>query len=236
MKWEFLYSGPGSAQHHMDVDQKLLQEIGMIDHPILRFYEWTGPCATYGYFIDPFQHLDRKGVEQWGLNLGRRPTGGGIVFHLADLAFSVLIPASHPAYSTNTLDNYAFINSRVAAAVINFKKGLVTTLLKDSENSKDDPCQHFCMAKPTIYDVMIAGKKVGGAAQRRTRDGFLHQGTISITLPEEALLKDVLKQDTEVFEAMKTHSFLLMESTGNEHEIYTARQELRSLLVAQFVA
>jgi lipoate-protein ligase A len=35
-----------------------------------------------------------------------------------------------------------------------------------------------CFAKPVRADVMIDGRKIAGAAQRRTRRGLLQQGSI----------------------------------------------------------
>lgn len=230
MEWKVLHSGVGSAQHHMDIDQELLQDISSMKQPLLRFYDWDGPSATYGYFIDPMNFLDFTSIEKLGLKLGRRPTGGGIVFHLTDLAFSVLVPASHPAYSINTLENYAFVNKHVARAVLKFKKDMAVTLLSSEEKQPDGSCKHFCMAKPTIYDVMAEGKKVGGAAQRRTRDGFLHQGTISIAPPEEAFLKAALKDGTQVIDAMVRHSYVLTDS----RQLKESREELRRLLAHEF--
>jgi lipoate-protein ligase A len=37
---------------------------------------------------------------------------------------------------------------------------------------------HSCFAKPVHADVLIDGRKVAGAAQRRTRRGLLQQGSI----------------------------------------------------------
>jgi lipoate---protein ligase len=230
MKWNVIFDGCDSAQNHMDKDKQLLDNISSLDQPILRFYEWKGPSATYGHFINPKDHLDFSGVEKWGLSLGRRPTGGGIIFHLTDLAFSLLIPASHGSYSTNTLQNYAFVNTRITKALSNFNQGHAAHLLPTDAVPADASCLHFCMAKPTIYDIMISGKKVGGAAQRRTKDGFLHQGSISLVLPPESFLKDVLKADTKVLEEIKTHTFALSE-TG---ELENCRGELRELLINAF--
>lgn len=44
-----------------------------------------------------------------------------------------------------------------------------------------DDCQQAlsCFAGPTLHDVMKAdGRKICGGAQRRTRNGVLHQGSI----------------------------------------------------------
>ena len=37
---------------------------------------------------------------------------------------------------------------------------------------------NVCFANPVSADVMVNGQKVAGAAQRRTRSGLLHQGSI----------------------------------------------------------
>jgi lipoate-protein ligase A len=44
------------------------------------------------------------------------------------------------------------------------------------------------MARPTKYDVMLQGRKIAGAAQRKTKAGFLHQGTIALLCPDPELL------------------------------------------------
>lgn len=195
-----LHGSEATAEQNMARDVALLEAC---DEPILHFYQWKRPSATYGYFIKPEEHL-----QSTTLDLARRPTGGGILFHLNDLAFSVLIPSSHPAYSLNTMDNYAFINTRISQALSHFM-GKECSLLDKEQPPLDEHCRFFCMAKPTKYDVMFNGRKVGGGAQRRTKNGFLHQGSILLTLPDEAFLRSVLLPDTCVLDAMLKHSALL---------------------------
>ena len=60
------------------------------------------------------------------------------------------------------------------------------------------------MAEPTIYDVMAGGKKVGGAAQRRGKQGLLHQGTIALSVPSEATLKAFIKDSAIVDKIIST--------------------------------
>jgi len=40
--------------------------------------------------------------------------------------------------------------------------------------------RHLCFANPVRADVMIDSRKIAGAAQRRTRAGLLHQGSIQL--------------------------------------------------------
>ncbi|MFQ5729989.1 MAG: hypothetical protein ACE5GN_06480, partial [Waddliaceae bacterium] len=181
MKWQILDTGFASAQKNMALDYELLRGLSSTQQPILHLYEWDEDAATYGHFLDPYNFLNKDGVEKHNLQLARRPTGGGVVFHMTDFAYSILVPASHPGYTVNTLENYGFIHRIITKVVQRFlaSKNSPELLPEEPQNVDDHSC-HFCMARPTKYDVMWEGRKVGGGAQRRTRHGYLHQGTISI--------------------------------------------------------
>lgn len=213
-------SGKMAPQVIMDKDASLLETL---DQPILHLYEWQGPSLTYGYFIDPYQHLSKEGLHKHNIAIARRPTGGGIIFHLTDFAFSILIPASHPKFSVNTLENYAWINQWIAYALQPFLK-MAPELLVPQQKTVSD---FFCMAKPTQFDILINGKKVGGAAQRRTKKGFLHQGSISLALPPEHILHDVIKREETIREMKNaTYSFL-----DHSQGIEALRHQVRACLV-----
>lgn len=230
-EWKILDTGRASAQENMALDAKLLEEMKPDDAPILHLYEWEGDAATYGHFLDPKKFLDLEQAKALGLSLARRPTGGGIIFHVSDLAFSVLVPANFPHYSTNTLDNYDFINSAVKRAVNNlFEKTEDLSLLPQESTPVDESSRHFCMAKPTIYDVMLGSRKIAGAAQRRRRQGYLHQGSISIALPKENFLSQVLLTGTQVKEAMEANTFSILGQEWTEKDLEEVRHQLKQQL------
>lgn len=204
---EIIDTGIDSAEKIMRFDGNLLENLDPNGKPILHFYRWAKPSATYGYFISPEKHLDLKKAEEKGLALARRPTGGGIIFHIWDLAFSFLMPSGHPAFSENTLENYRFVNEAVLAAMKSLFPLNQAELIAEEGKSQGSECRNFCMAKPTQYDVVFEGLKVAGAAQRRRKQGYLHQGSISLAYPKVDLLKAVLLSEKEVLQAMKlTHS------------------------------
>src|SRR5262245_54132341 len=103
VRWQIIESDRLSPAAIMAKDAQLLEQLNGDSLPILHLYEWAVPCLTYGYFMDPAQHLDLSVLKQQGLEIARRPTGGGIIFHLTDLAFSILVPSNHPACSLNPL-------------------------------------------------------------------------------------------------------------------------------------
>ncbi len=231
MALKIIDTGKRSAQENMDIDAGLLKDLG--DEPILHIYEWDGPSATHGHFIKPADYLDLTAAQNNTLQLGRRPTGGGIIFHVSDWAFSILIPSSHPKFSLNTLDNYHLINTCVQDAVKVFL-GSDANLLPSEPIPLDESCRNFCMAKPTKYDVMLGSQKIAGSAQRRVRGGFLHQGSICVAHPPKVLLEDVLLPGTQVLTAMEQNTFSLLGGEASRSALAEARNQVKNLLTHQF--
>ncbi|NGX55730.1 MAG: Octanoyltransferase LipM [Chlamydiae bacterium] len=233
MVWKLIDSGKRSAEENMAIDSALLLDMENTQTPILHLYDWAGDSATYGHFVDPIKFLNLEAVVAHGLHLAKRPTGGGIVFHNCDLAFSVLIPAMHPSFSQRPLDNYAFINERVLWAIQQFIGG-APELLPEEPEAPDPCCKNFCMAKPTKYDVMISGRKVGGAAQRKTRHGYLHQGSISLGMLPDDYLTDLLAPNIIIMNEIRKNSFPLLGDKWTKKALSEARRALSELLKRAF--
>jgi lipoate-protein ligase A len=229
MPCEILDTGKATAVKNMEIDQQLLKDLSAKNQCILHLYDWESDSATHGYFVDPFQSLDSKKVQKQALQIARRSTGGGIIFHLWDFAFSLLVPSTHPCFTINTLENYQTVNHLVANAVRLFSGNAVQPeLLQKEAEPLNESCVCFCMAKPTHYDVMINGQKVAGGAQRRTRFGFLHQGTISLMKPDRKYLEDLLLPQTKVLEAFDLNTFALVNDVTKFKE---AKQDLQKELL-----
>ncbi len=232
--WEILDTGSKSPDENMRLDEQLLETV---KQPTLHLYEWSSDSATYGYFTNPAKFLNLPKAKELGLNLARRPTGGGIIFHLWDLAFSVIVPAHSPEFSLNTLQNYAFVNHAVLAAIREFLNEYPPlTLISDDFSPWDPDCSSFCMAKPTKYDVMWEGKKVAGAAQRKTKAGFLHQGSIALVMPPADYLAQILLPNTRVPEAMQTFTCPLLGKTATQAHMLSAKQQLKAHLATHLTA
>jgi lipoate-protein ligase A len=154
-----------SAALNMAIDETLLSDAAV---PILRFYRWRGPSLSFGYFG---RYAEVAG-EAGDRDLVRRWTGGGIVPHGDDLTYSVILPAAHPLFERSSPEIYSMLHDAICRALeIN---GVTATLAvianpKISEN---------CFVNAVRADVMSGGRKIAGAAHRRTRSGLLHQGSI----------------------------------------------------------
>ena len=230
MSWKILDTGLASGEVIMQKDADLLEEIALEEDPIIHFYQFEKKSATYGHFLKVTDFFNPAGVEKEGLRLAKRPTGGGIIFHLWDFAFSALIPATHAVFSQNTLENYATINRAVLLAVEEFLQQRGCELTPNDGAILGSGCEHFCMAKPTKYDVMLRGQKVAGAAQRKTRHGLLHQGSISLMMPSKGFLESVLLPDLRVLDGMFTFTFPLLGKEASEEDLDAGRTQIKELL------
>jgi len=168
MPWLLLNSGPLPPTENMAWDEALLESVARLGHPVLRFYGWTEPAATFGYF--------QKFAEVKGMTklrpLIRRPTGGGLVPHDADWTYSLAFPPGDSWYALSAVESYRRVHEWIQLA---FQKVGTTTDLA-SCCRKEVPGQCFVGAEK--FDVLLADRKIAGAAQRRTRDGLLIQGSI----------------------------------------------------------
>ena len=190
----------------MQKDAELLAQQEHQPNPTLHLYRWEGRAATHGYFAKPEALLKMEVAELIGLRLARRPTGGGLILHDYDFAFSIVLPIDYPGISANTLGNYALVNGMVMSALQNLLPQQQLSLFPGKAG-----CAHhrpkFCMAEGTRYDIFCEGKKLVGAAQRKTRHGLLHQGSICIQIPPSN--EGISLLGKKAYEAMTALSFPL---------------------------
>jgi lipoate-protein ligase A len=157
---------PQSAAMNMAIDQALLECATV---PMIRFYRWQFPALSFGYFGrfgDVACYQDKR-------DLVRRWTGGGIVFHGKDLTYSIVIPASDTIFTESSISIYQKIHRALCDVLVDAGHAA----LLGTETGVNDP-SYNCFGNPVRADVIIDGRKVAGAGQRRTRRGLLQQGSI----------------------------------------------------------
>ena len=152
----------------MALDEALLEATPRFGQPVLRFYGWTEPAASFGYF-QKYAEVERATLLR---PLVRRPTGGGIVSHDADWTYSLAFPTGHEWYSLAAIESYRRVHEWIQAAFARLKVPIELAL----EARRSLPGQ--CFVGYEKSDLLWHGKKIAGAAQRRTRSGLLIQGSV----------------------------------------------------------
>jgi lipoate-protein ligase A len=152
----------------MALDEALLEAMPRLQRPVLRFYGWTERAASFGYF-QKYLEVERLTLRR---PLVRRPTGGGVVPHDTDWTYSLVFPAGHEWYALKAVESYRRVHEWIQAA---FARLNVAAELAPCCR-KAEPGQ--CFAGHEKFDLLWRGKKIAGAAQRRTRNGLLIQGSV----------------------------------------------------------
>ena len=166
--WLVINSGKSDAAYNMALDEALLEAAPRLQQPVLRFYGWTEPAATFGYF-QKFTEVERTTLLR---PLIRRPTGGGIVPHAADWTYSAVFPAGHEWHSLKAEASYRRIHDWLRAAFADLN--IETELAPDCK--KTLPGQ--CFVGHEKSDLLWQDQKIAGAAQRRNQLGLLIQGSV----------------------------------------------------------
>jgi len=171
--WRLLEHGTASPARNMAVDEALLREV---QAPVLRLYGWDVPAVSLGYFQPAL-------LVPAGRPFVRRYTGGGLVDHAHDITYTVVLPRAHPWMELSAPESYEQIHLGVQAALA--ACGIRSELTPTASTAESEAC----FQKPVRFDIVAVDAKLSGAAQRRTREGLLHQG--SILLPDPARNEDL---------------------------------------------
>ncbi len=173
-------AGARSAAMNMAIDEVLVQQMNGSESsepkPILRYYDWARPSVSIGYFQRWQETVTQADLEE--VDLMRRWTGGGRVDHREDHTYTLVLPREHPLFLLSPAENYKWIHRCVVRALEQIG---ATATVTDSANSFSPRGEGSpnCFDCPVQFDVVNdEGGKLAGAAQRRTRWGLLHQGSV----------------------------------------------------------
>lgn len=176
---ECLPRSTGGAAQNMALDLLMLEAYPRPDSLRFRTYGWTEPAYTFGVSQ---RWQDWRAVTPSACTLIRRPTGGGLVSHLEDWTFSLVVPSHHPLVALEALASYGQVLSALEHALIELKQPVKGVVAPQGPRAYHAP--EVCAQRAEPYDLVRSddARKVAGAAQKRTRQGLLLQGYIDRTV------------------------------------------------------
>lgn len=163
----------GSAAQHMAFDALLLQRYEPADAIRFRHYEWNRSAYTFG-LSQHYSYITSE-VHDHSAEIVRRPTGGGLVDHTNDWTYTLVIPSSHPFAKGQPIDSYRDVHQCMIDA---FNEQGLETEFNLTPPKLTTPS--VCFNKAELYDVVLKNlpSKVAGAAQKRSKNGYMLQGSI----------------------------------------------------------
>ncbi len=172
---------------NMSMDQALLETANTTGLMTLRFYTWSKPTLSIGYFQS---HTDRTlHPASQSCPLVRRRTGGGAILHHHELTYSLTVPAQN-RWSKKNSDLYRLVHleiiqllhqSSVVAQLFGDLDGTQQTPASDHQTFPIDPIDQndfMCFKRRADGDIILDGHKIVGSAQRRKRNALLQHGSI----------------------------------------------------------
>jgi len=179
--WRLLKTGAGTAFWNMAVDEAMLRARaeGRVPNTV-RFYTWRPSAVSIGFFQSLAHEVDLEECRRLGVDVVRRVTGGGAVYHdsFGEVTYSVV--ASEADLRRLSPDPSIQGSYRLLCS------GIVMGLRLLGVEAEFRP----------VNDVLVAGRKISGSAQTRRGGAVLQHGTLLLKSDLAAMFK-VLKVSGE---------------------------------------
>lgn len=211
MIWRFIPYKKLNAFENMAIDEAIFRENQLIDAaPTLRFYSWSPPSISLGYFQETSKEVDVEACRRYHIDIVRRPTGGKAVLHEHDLTYAVVAKEHNPLFPPDILGTYRVISGCIADALSEL--GIKAEMAGDGRASQDELLKASCFSSPSRYELLVKKRKICGSAQVRSRGVFLQHGSILLD-----------------FNPVKTCSVLLSRHGDRERHVKQLRESVTSI-------
>lgn len=174
-----------SCYQNMAEDEAIMNQDGGLT---LRLYRWRPRAISIGYSQSLEDEVDLDFCKEQGIDVVRRTTGGGAVFHDEELTYSVLV---HLDEWNDLLDKRG--ETRGIANSFRILCGpIVQGLQRAGVEANFRP----------LNDVEIHGKKISGNAQTRREGYLLQHGTILLDLDLDTMFQALKVSDLKLKDKM----------------------------------
>jgi lipoate-protein ligase A len=170
--WRLILDEKHAGSYNMAADEAILTNYPTTKIPTLRIYGWKPPCISLGYN----QAVDNVLASTTAFPFVRRITGGASILHDQEITYSISCALSDLNLPKGVKESY----KTLCSFIIDFysQLGLNAQFAKDVVPEKLHAYGNFCFSSCEEFDLTIAGKKIGGNAQRRKKEIIFQHGSI----------------------------------------------------------
>lgn len=168
--WRIIPLQTHDAFTNMALDEACSEAIaaGLVE-PTIRFYRWQPSAVSIGYFQSLQQEVATEKCQQAGVDIVRRRTGGGAVFHdhEGEITYSVIAPEK--LFPKGITESYHEICGWI-----------VDSLALLNVPAEFKPINDIVLAPGALdpHGNSVENKKISGNAQTRRNGILLQHGTI----------------------------------------------------------
>ncbi|MBN2518122.1 MAG: lipoate--protein ligase family protein [Candidatus Altiarchaeota archaeon] len=209
MEFRLLLSGENSAAMNMAIDEAVMRA----QIPTLRLYGWRPSAVSIGYFQGIEQEVDAGMCKKLGVDIVRRMTGGGAVFHDKEITYSFFVSEDSDLVSRDILKSYGQICN-----------GIVLGLRRLGLSPEFKP----------INDIIVNGQKISGNAQTRKDGMILQHGTVLLEVDVKKMFSLLKVPDEKIRDKMIAAAEDRVTSLNDELRAAIDTEKVNEALVLGF--
>ncbi len=242
---------PRDGAWNMAIDEVLLARAAAEQRLQLRLYEWNVATVSLGYFQKVAERQQHS--PSLGCPFVRRPSGGGALVHDREITYSMSVPAARKG-------DPGVLYRRVHTALVELlcRLGARAVLCETADEQRSEPLRAdhlgiggprgglpplLCFQRHSSGDVLLAGHKVIGSAQRRGQGAILQHGSVllhassaapelpgilnlaPISIPRDEWLQLLLETLARVFECMPVEESLTESEIDEAEHLVATKYE-----------
>jgi len=181
----------------------------------IRLYRWRPSAVSVGYFQSLRDEVDLEACRRLGVDVIRRITGGGAVFHdyEGEITYSLVASDDDPKIPRDIMSSYSLI----CGCLINGLRSLGLD----------------AQFKP-INDITTGGRKISGNAQTRRYGVVLQHGTVLVDCDVRKVFTVLKVSDTKISDKMIRAAEERVTSIRRELGRHVSFDEARRALISGF--
>lgn len=195
MMWRLVPFAVERGAMNMAIDEAVAEAVRSgTSPPTVRFYSWSPGTVSIGCFQSARAEIDVDACTRLGVDIVRRRTGGGAVYHDTDGEITYSVIAPEEMFGADIPASYRGVCGHIIEAL---------RMLGISSEFRP------------VNDVTVDGKKISGSAQTRRGGVFLQHGTLLLSLnperfslltPSKAKMSGRGRSVEELLTSVRSHS------------------------------
>ncbi len=206
MQWRVIPLEETDSAMNMAIDEAIMEGVRLgTSPPTIRFYGWRPKAISIGYFQSLALEVDTAACARFGIDIVRRRTGGGAVFHDHEITYSII--GKEALFAAGITESY----KRICGLVID-------ALQRLGMNAEFHP----------INDVLVGDKKISGNAQTRRKGVLLQHGTLLYEVNVDQMFQLLKVKDIKIKDKLITDvkqrvtSIRLQRPNLTKYDVYNA--------------
>ncbi|MFB6071046.1 MAG: biotin/lipoate A/B protein ligase family protein [Halanaeroarchaeum sp.] len=177
-EWRLVGEETRPGPLNMALDEIAARTVAAGGPRTVRVYRWSPSTLSLGYGQSAAS-VDWDRCEHDGIDVTRRPTGGGGIYHdeYGDISYTIVVPAAE--VPGDLMESYETLMEPVFDAFD--RMGVDASYVADDRPAIHEPACYLRALHPA-HDVVVGGKKISGNAQYRQRDVVIQHGSLSYAL------------------------------------------------------